>query len=156
MGVIGEQANAADAEIGQNLAAQADLSQRACAAVLAFARALLPLKEDAVRLDGAVDPEAACAVVQIDQGATARRGDDAQRLVDQAAVVRAGQAEDILSQGMSVDAHRDGLVGGHIADHQRHMRLAMIHLVLVRDHAEVAVRRGQHALPDALNGALML
>ena len=159
-GGVGEQADLADAEVREDLSAAANLTQGALdvglGAISPLTGALIAAEEDAVRIDGAVDAEAAGAVVEIDEGAASGFGDDAEGVLDDCPVVGAGEAEDVLGERVSVDADRHGLVGGHIAEDKRDVRFAAVDFVFIGDHAELAVNCREGSLGDAVEIALML
>lgn len=63
-----------DTEIGEDLAAKADLAQDALVAI-GLAHLGLAMEEDAVGLDSTVDVEPTAGVVQINERSTAGLGD---------------------------------------------------------------------------------
>jgi hypothetical protein len=78
-----------DAEIGENLAAKSDLSQNALVMAIFFVRASLArganftVKDNTVRLDGAIDVESATGVVEVNEGAASRVRNLAERLLNE-------------------------------------------------------------------------
>jgi hypothetical protein len=165
-GVVGEQTDAGDAEVGEDLAAEAGLAQDAlrrggggdAAAVEVQAMCLL------------VDPEAALGVVEVDERSAADAGDGGERVVDGFSAVAEGGAEDGAGEAMGLDADQNGLVRGRgeIAEDESEVgfvRLGFTNtggvgtsdscLAFIRNHAELAVRGGQLGLGDAVDVALV-
>ena len=148
-GGIGEKTNALNAQVREDLAAEADGAKNASGAVLrAFAGAQLLMKDEAAgflaagsgdcgtlgavygggksrgngrplrieRRGRVVDREAARGVVEIDNDAAARFGDDAHGLVEDFAAVAVG-GEDVAGGAAGVNADEDGMRAGGARGH---------------------------------------
>jgi hypothetical protein len=177
--LIGQQADLADAEVGEDLAAEAYLAEDSLVARVGCmgcgAGAVRVVDAESCRLCGLVDGEAALGVVEIDEGATARGSYGCERRVDRGAAVAGGGTEDVAGEAVGVDADEDGGVlflsgrwgGGEVAPQvaidEGDMGVATFYgvglghagLALVRDHAEVSVDGGEGSFRDAVDIALM-
>ena len=77
-GCVAEKADAMDAEVGEDLAAEPDFAEDTLAAILMpLTGARLAVEDDAGGRDRPIDFEAAACIVQINEGAAAGLGDDA-------------------------------------------------------------------------------
>ena len=129
---VGEQADALDAEVGEDLPAEADGAEDASGAVLrAFAGAQFLMENEAAGFlsngsggDGrafevewggrsVVNSEAARGVVEIENDATARFGDDPHGLVQDFAAMAVG-GEDVACGAAGVDSDEDGMRTGGV------------------------------------------
>jgi hypothetical protein len=159
-GGVREQADLVDAEVSENLAAETYLAEDALVLVI-LRGAGFTVEEDAVRLDGAIDVEAAAGVVKVDEGTASGFGDETQGLSHQAMAVAGGSGEDVSREAVRMDANEhgivaQGLVGTDVTSDQRKMALAAVDFALVGDDAEFSIGRGEHAFGDAENIALVL
>ena len=133
-GGVGEEADALDAEIGEDLAAEADGAEDASAAGLgAFAGAQFLMEDEATGIErsgaggcsgafGAkcrrerirgrvVDGKAARSVVEVEDDATAFFGDHAHGLIEDLAAMAVG-GEDVAGRAAGVDADEHGMRAG--------------------------------------------
>ncbi len=112
LGMVGEQADLADAEVGDDLAAEAYLAEDALvggAERFGLRATDGPVDAELGRMRRAVDGEAALGVVEIDQGSDAGGCDLAEAGVDGGAAVASGRAEDVAGEAVGVDADQDRL-----------------------------------------------
>lgn len=129
-GGVGEEADALDAKVGEDLAAEADGAKDASGAVLrAFAGAELLMENEAAGFLrdrsggnggafgiecsgwGVVDGEATRGVVEVENDPATFFGDHAHRLIKDFAAVTVGR-EDVARGAASVDADEDGMQAG--------------------------------------------
>ncbi len=157
-GGVGEQADAVDAEVGEDLAAEADGADDAAGAILcSFAGAELLVQDDAagVMRDaaegagfcagfgwGSVDFKTGRGVVQVDESAAAFFRDPAQGAIDDFAAVAIG-VEDFAGGAAGVDADQNwfaglGAAAVEVAFDEGHVAFAAVDFTLVGDHAELA------------------
>ena len=117
---VGEQADLVDAEVGEDLAAEADLAKDALVLVVVV-RTGFAMEENAVRFDRAVNVEAAAGVVQIDERAASGFGDEPQGPLHELVAVAGGGGEDVSREAVGVDADEDGLVASFLCQCRRRL-----------------------------------
>ena len=141
---IGEQADLVDAEVGEDLAAETNLSKDALVLVV-LRKTDVAMEENAVRIDRAVDVESPTGVVEIDERTASGFGDETQGLLHDVVAVAGGGGEDISREAVGMNADEDGLiteglVSADVALDQREMAFAAVDFALVGDDAELAIR----------------
>lgn len=95
LGVVGEEADLADAEVGDDLAAEAYLAEDALVGSGEALYCVGAVDAEASGVRGAVDGEAALGVMEIDEGSDAGAGDLAKAGVYGGAAVAGGGTEDV-------------------------------------------------------------
>ena len=158
--MVGEDANAAQAEVDEDLRADAALAlhEALAAKVLVDFRARVELdaRERVVCFfDGRVDAKAAAAMVQVDEDATIFGGDGFQGAVDDFAAVAGERAENVAGQAMRVHANEGRLRAAELAANEGDVEL-IVGLGGIGEHAEIAEARGEGRFRDALHVTLML
>ena len=130
-GVVGEEADLADAEVRNDLAAEANLTEDALigsAKGFGFRAASSAVDAELGGVSGAVDGETALGVVEIDECSDAGGCDLAEGRVDGGAAITGSRAKDISGEAMGVDADEDWVVVGgcraEVAEDQSYVRLA--------------------------------
>src|SRR6267143_3338329 len=156
--VIGEHANVFEAEVDQDLRADAafvlDHALAGRFAIELAALVKMDLRECA-GLFGGFDAEAAARVVEVEKYAATFFGDGFQGAGDEFAAVAGGGTEDVTGEAVRMNAHQSRLCTFEIAAHQRDM-LVVVHVAGVSNHAEIAKARGQDGFRDAADVAFML
>ena len=155
--VIGEHAQVLEAEIDQDLRADAafvlqEALPRDIHVELA-ARVIQDARQRARSGRGGVDAEASAGVVQVDEHAAILPDDGFERALDDFVAIAFGGRENIAGEAVRMHAHQRR-PSGQISAHQRDVLLA-VHVGGVDDHAEIAVARGQSRLGDAPDVALV-
>jgi len=174
-GGVREQADAADAQVKEDLAAEAYGSDGAAVAIFVmFEGAEFGVQEQArggcgvfwIEFVGG-EFEAAAGVVQVEKDSAACLNDHAHGLVENFAALAVG-GEDVSGGAAGVDADQDGVgvfamvavgVIGNVAEaamDERDVAFAAVDFALVGDHAEVAVAGVDGALGGAGDVALVL
>ena len=158
LGMVGEDADVAQAKINENLGADAAfVLNHALASRLAIklaAAVQVNLREGA-RSIGRVHGEAAATVVEIEEDAATFRGDGFEGASDELSAVAGGRAENVAGETVRMDADESGLFAFEIAADERDV-LIVVHVASVSDHAEIAEARGKQGLGDAADVAFML
>ena len=168
-GVVGEEADLADAEVRDDLAAEANLTEDALigsAEGLRFRAASSAVDAELGGVSGAVDGETALGVVEIDECSDAGGCDLAEGRVDGGAAITGSRAKDISGEAMGVDADEDGRVrpggGGEIAEGEGYVGFIArtevgdrLDVALVGEHPEVAVLRWENAFGNSMDVALV-
>lgn len=111
---VGEQANLANAEIGEDLSAETNVAENALvgSSEALAAGAIGLVDAELRRLSGAVDGEAKLGVMQVDEGSATGASDLTERGVDCCPAVAGGGAEDVAGEAVGVDADENGAVFG--------------------------------------------
>ena len=167
---VAEQANAADAKVEEDLAAEAYGAQGA--AVVVFMRlgvgagALVGVGDETSCGSGVLlvgqEFEAAAGVVQVEQGSATGFGNHAQGFVeDFAALATGGEEISGGALGVHADEYRFSSVvlgswSAEVAFDQGDVAFAAVDFALVGDHAEVAVSGGDGGFGGAGDVALVL
>ena len=122
-GVVGEDANIFEAEIDQDLRADAafvlDHALARGFAVELAALMKMNLRQGA-RFPGGIDGEAAAGVVEIQEHAAVFLGDSFQRKRDEFAAIAGRGAKHISRKAVRVDADERGRLGFEVAAHHEH------------------------------------
>ena len=166
--VVGEQADFADAEVGDDLAAEAYLAEDALvggAEGFGFGAAGGAVDAELRGVRRAIDGEAALGVVEIDEGTDAGLRYLAEARVDGGAAVAGSGAEDVAGEAVGVDADQDRLAGPgscvEVAEGKGYVGFVAgagldgLDVAFVGEHAEIAVLGGENALRDAVDVALV-
>ena len=133
--VVRHQAHLADAEVAQDLAADAVVADvRREAELLVRRDGVVPLVLQLVRLELVDEPDAAALLEQVEEDAPARLDDLLHGERELGAAVAAGRTEDVAGQALRVDADEDRLVFADLPVNERDV-------LLVGDVALYAVRR---------------
>src|SRR5438445_6464886 len=120
--MIGEDANVLEAEVDQDLRADAAfvldhaLARRFAIELTTFVK--MNLREHAGFL-GRIDTETAAGVVQIEKDAAVFLGDGGQRTRDKLAAIASSGTENIAGEAVRMDTHQRGLHAFQLAAHQR-------------------------------------
>jgi len=146
-GGVGEQADAVDSEVGEDLATQADCANDASMTVFVLLKgAELLVMQEYRRICRTVDFKATTGVVEVDDGSASGFCDHAHGLVESLAAL-AIRGEYIARGASCVNAHQHGtaaggavaLVAAKGAVDERDVAFSAVDFTLVGDHAEVAV-----------------
>ena len=156
--VIGEDANVAEAEVDQDLRADAafvlDHALAGGFAIELAAFVKMNLRKRA-GLFGGFDAEAASGVMQVEKNAAVFLGDGGERARNEFAAIASGRTENISGEAVRMDAHQRRLGAFQVAAHEGNV-LIMVHVAGVGDHAEIAEARGQNCFGNAPDVAFVL
>jgi hypothetical protein len=103
-GLIGKETDLADAEVGDNLAAEAYLTEDALRICVPLSAWLAVVKDEAWGWCWGVHAETALSLMEIDEGASACGGDGAQWSVDCSSAVAESRAEDVSGEAVGMDS----------------------------------------------------
>src|SRR5882762_621179 len=149
--VIGEHAQASQAEVDQDLCADATfvLQQPLPGGVPVelAARVIQNMRQRAGSGRGGIDPEAASRVVQIDEHSAIFGDDGFERVFDDVVAVAIGGPEYIAGEAVRMHAH-ERRRASKVSANQSDVLLA-VHVGSESDHAELAIARRQSSLRDA-------
>src|SRR5262249_51282031 len=134
--VVGQQAHALDAEVAQDLGADAVVAQIFLEAELEVRLyRVAPAILQGVRADLVRQADAPALLVQVDQDAGTRLRDQLERPGELLAAVAALRPEDVAGEALGVQADEDVVPAPQIAQHERHV-LLLIDAVVVHHGAE--------------------
>jgi hypothetical protein len=151
-GVVGEEADAVETEIGEDLGADADfVLELALPFGSGVVEELATMGDEAPVLDG----DAESGFVEVDEDAGAFAGDAAEGFANHDAALALGGGEGIAIEAAGVHADEDFLLMGNLAEDEGEVALG-IDGGAVGDGAEVAELAFEDTFAEALDDALVL
>ncbi len=156
--VIGEDAYAVEAEIIQNLCADAAFPLDEALAAEVVVQLATAVKDDARRLRGGFrrrsNLESAAGMMEVDKNAGTFAGDSLEGFCDEFVAIASGGGENVSGEAMGLDAGESGLVMLRIAEQEGDVGF-VIAFAEIGDHAEGGPGGGEERRGNALDVAFV-